>query len=249
MQDCLLLDDVMPPPPFPEHGNDPTEDELPCGAPVPPGELPILALAPDTAAPGSFVLVRLPDDPDEGQDGPLAIYFGEQRALITQVVDGTTVEVMVPNIGPHEVTLIAMRGTQIVGARPFQVLPTAALRLLIAMSADGDMELLSATPCCGGYTEGTAEGGARLVFDVYSGESFVFTAVVNHPFLGRREVFGPEEGDIEAVPAPTGTVILSIKIPNVPEPWIRFLAVGPGIDVNTEKGRSQSVLVTEMEIQ
>ena len=249
MEDCLLFADVMPPPPFPENGSDPTADDLPCGAPVPPVELPILRLAPNTAAPGSFVLVRLPGEPDEEQEGPLAIYFGELRALITRVVDPTTVEVMVPNIDADEVTLTAARGGETIATRPFQVLPAAALRLLIAMNSDGEMELLSVKPCCGGYTGGTGEGGPRLLFDVYSGDSFVFTAVVNHPFLGRGEVYGPEEGDIERLPASTGTAVFSIKIPNVPGPWLRFSEVGYGIDVSTAEGRQMSVLINEMEIQ
>lgn len=210
------------------------------------GPAPEAGISPGSAAPGETVRVVLASaSPSKGEQ--TAIEIGEQVAKVARVISESELEVLVPSLPAGQVKVVAREGQQVVGEGNLTVLAPTSKSLVLSFQ-DDKVALLATAPAGGGWWEAVDEGGRRLSFDVLSEQGgLVFTGAVNHPTLGRIEVFeGSEPRQIHAAPVPTAAVF-AIKVPSIPgAATVRIYDVEAGVDLSTAEGRAARRFLSEI---
>lgn len=210
------------------------------------GELPTVDVAPTAASPGETV--RLVADQSSLLDAAqTTVLIGDQPSTIVRAISGTELEVIVPPVAPGVTSVVVRAGGQDVATGNLDILAPVAVGLVLSFEND-KVALVSTSATGGGWWESGKSGGRRLSFDVLSAQGgLVFTGAINHPTLGRLEVFeDPGPGLMRGAPQPRSATF-AIKIPNVAgAKTVRFFDVEPGVDLGTPEGREARTFLNDV---
>ncbi|HSW47232.1 MAG TPA: IPT/TIG domain-containing protein [Phycisphaerae bacterium] len=228
---CLPFGCLPPPPPEPSAG--------------------VTAVNPSEVSPGSMVTVTADKAVFQGATTP-SITIGGQAATIQSVADPTQAVVIVPNLSPGAAQVRVVEAGKTPGAPgPLTVLSAPVTRLILSFGSN-QVNLVSAQPATGGFSENARESGRRLSYDVLDSQGrIIFTGEVIHPTLGRAEVFEPlDQGKfVLRHVAVSPSAAFALKIPNLNGATkVRFHDASADLDLGTAAGRAGRVFLNEISV-
>lgn len=188
-----------------------------------------LTTSPERVAPGKTVRVSSPRA-DFTDKSTIEVTFGNQKGIVVEVEDKTTIIVKVPRLDPGQVKITVRDKGRVVGGSELTILHPSKRRLHLTY-ADGKLELDRTVPYTGHYDR-PAQSGTRLSYDVLSEKgALIYRGAV--PLPGSRGVeilANPKEGGtVERVPR-AGRIRFTVKIPyQAQKTIVRFYELKPGL--------------------